>query len=235
MHYINEINAFGDEMEERPLSSDAQLLWYKLMHRANRNFWTFPLSLTNQEAVGLLGKSRHTFMAARRELGDAGLLKVCQGVKGKPSEYTLIPPTVAWREDRKPDLPEDGVPYFLNDSVDDVTRYYGWTDEVGRELAQITEELFAAYWADHKPDDRDRQRVFELTHESRQGEGGEWSITFPLDRKELLAYAFEQASKAGKVNWHYIYGVMKKLSARGIDTLQKAWEYDEERSRRNGW
>lgn len=235
MHYINEINAFGDEMEERPLSSDAQLLWYKLMHRANRNFWAFPLSLTNQEAVGLLGKSRHTFMAARRELEDAGLLKVCQGVKGKPSEYTLIPPTVAWREGRQPDVPEDGVPDFLYDSVDDITRYFGWSDDVGRELAQITEELFAAYWADHKPDDRDRQRVFELTHESRQGEGGEWSITFPLDRKELLAYAFEQASKAGKVNWHYIYGVMKNLSARGIDTLQKAWEYDEERSRRNGW
>lgn len=238
MHYINEINAFGDEMEERPLSSDAQLLWYKLMHRANRNFWTFPLSLTNQEAVGLLGKSRHTFMAARRELEDAGLLKVCQGVKGKPSEYTLIPPSSVWGKDAAkggvpPDLP-DGVPYYMADGVDDLTRYFGWNEDVARELKQITKELLGAYWPDHKPDKRDEQRVFELICE-REGEGRDVTIVFPERRKELLAYAFEQASKAGAMNWNYIFGTMRTLAARGITTLQQAWEYDEERSRKNGW
>lgn len=234
MQYLNEINSFGDAMEERPLPPDAQLLWYRLMHRANRNFWRFPLCMVNSEAMELIGKSKPTFLAARKALEDAGLLRVKQGVKGKPSEYTLIPPTVAWREDRKPDLPEDGVPYFLNDSVDDVTRYYGWTDEVGRELKQITKELLGAYWPDHKPDKRDEQRVFELICE-REGEGRDVTIVFPERRKELLAYAFEQASKAGAMNWNYIFGTMRTLAARGITTLQQAWEYDEERSRRNGW
>lgn len=235
MQYLNEINAFGDEMEERPLSSDAQLLWYKLMHRANRNFWTFPLSLTNQEAIGLLGKSRHTFMAARRELEDAGLLRVRQGVKGKPSEYTLIPPSVVWGGGgRREEPPAGGVPHYMADGVDDLTTYFGWDEDVGRELKKITKELLGAYWPDHKPDERDEQRVFELVHECR-GEGPETTIVFPERRKELLAYAFEQASKAGAVNWNYIFGTMRKLAARGITTLQEAWEYDEERSRRNGW
>lgn len=234
MQYLNEINAFGDAMEERPLPSDAQLLWYRLMHRANRNFWKFPLCLTNQEAARLLEVSRPTFMAARKALEDAGLLKVKQGVKGKPSEYTLIPPSYALGKAVPPDLPEEGVPSFLGDSVDDITMYYGWSDEVGLELDRITKELFAAYWPERRPDDRDRQRVFELTRESRQNEGGEWYIVFPESRKELLAYAFEAASKKGDVNWNYVYGVMRNLSERGIETLQQAWEYDEERSRKYG-
>ena len=86
MQYLNEINAFGDAMEERPLPPDAQLLWYRLMHRANRNFWRFPLCMVNSEAMELIGKSKPTFLAARKALEDAGLLRVKQGVKGKPSE-----------------------------------------------------------------------------------------------------------------------------------------------------
>lgn len=239
MQYLNEINSFGDAMEERPLPPDAQLLWYRLMHLANRNFWRFPLCLTNQEAMELIGVSRHPFMAARKALEDAGLLKVKQGVKGKPSEYTLIPPSIAFAEAPArgcgpEDIPE-GVPYYMADGVDDLTRYFGWNEDVARELKQITKELLGAYWPDHKPDERDEQRVFELASE-RMGEGRDITIVFPESRKELLAYAFEQASKAGAVNWNYIFGVMRTLNARGINTIQKAWEYDEERSRqKRGW
>ena len=225
-------------MEERPLPPDAQLLWYRLMHRANRNFWRFPLCLSNQEAMELIGVSRHPFMAARKALEDAGLLRVKQGVKGKPSEYTLIPPTVAFAEVPSrgcdPDDIPEGVPYYMADSVDDLTTYFGWNEDVALELKKITRELLGTFWADHKPDERDEQRVFELVHE-RRGEGPETTIIFPESRKELLAYAFEQASKAGAVNWNYIFGTMRKLAARGITTLQEAWEYDEERSRKNGW
>lgn len=186
----------------------------------------------------LIGKSKPTFLAARKPLEDAGLLRVKQGVKGKPSEYTLIPPTVAFAEVPSrgcdPDDIPEGVPYYMADSVDDLTTYFGWNEDVALELKKITRELLGTFWADHKPDERDEQRVFELVHE-RRGEGPETTIIFPESRKELLAYAFEQASKAGAVNWNYIFGTMRKLAARGIDTLQKAWEYDEERSRKNGW
>ena len=225
-------------MEERPLPPDAQLLWYRLMHRANRNFWRFPLCMVNSEAMELIGKSKPTFLAARKALEDAGLLRVKQGVKGKPSEYTLIPPTVAFAEVPSrgcdPDDIPEGVPYYMADSVDDLTTYFGWNEDVALELKKITRELLGTFWADHKPDERDEQRVFELVHE-RRGEGPETTIIFPESRKELLAYAFEQASKAGAVNWNYIFGTMRKLAARGITTLQEAWEYDEERSRKNGW
>lgn len=35
MNYLLEINAFERRMRRVPLSRDAQLLWYKLMHLAN--------------------------------------------------------------------------------------------------------------------------------------------------------------------------------------------------------
>lgn len=240
MQYLNEINSFGDAMEERPLPPDAQLLWYRLMHRANRNFWRFPLCLTNQEAMELIGvASRNTFVSARRELEAVGLLKVKQGVKGKPSEYTLIPPSYIWGENSTkggaPHNLPDGVPYYMADGVDDLTAYFGWNEDVARELKQITKELLGAYWPDHKPDERDEQRVFELVHEQR-GEGPETTIVFPESRKELLAHAFEQASKAGAVNWNYIFGVMRTLNANGVKNLQEAWEYDEKwRRQKRGW
>ena len=101
MQYLNEINAFGDAMEERPLPKNAQLLWYRLMHRANRNFWRFPLAISNQEAMDLIGVTIHAFLQARKALEDAGLLKVKQGVKGKPSEYTLIPPSGGRKNPRR--------------------------------------------------------------------------------------------------------------------------------------
>lgn len=45
---------------------------------------------------------------------------------------------------------------------------------------------------------------------------------------ELLDYAFEAASIAGKPgDWRYIRGIMDRLAARGIQTPQQAREWDE--------
>ena len=53
------------------------------------------------------------------------------------------------------------------------------------------------------------------------------------ERVKLLAYAFEQAAKKGEPrNWNYIDGVMRKLARRGIDTVEKADDYDYEREAR---
>ena len=60
-------------------------------------------------------------------------------------------------------------------------------------------------------------------------------MTFPREKKELLAYAFDQASMAGAVNWNYINGIYKNFYTRGIKTADDAYDFDFERDRRKGW
>ena len=232
MRYLTEINAFERLMDRHPLPGTAQLLWYKLMREANRQRWPEAIALDNDTAMGLVGVTVHAFRKARTALSDAGLLEFSQGVKGQPSTYRLIPPSMVELREAHGDsagLPyEDGTEYM--EDVEAPERYFGWTEAAGRELAKITRDLFAAYWPGRSPDDRDRQRVFFYIKDQQMDEDGEWTMSFPEERKALLAYAFEAASRAGAVNWNYIAGVYRNLGARGIKTVEQAHEYDEKRS-----
>ena len=232
MRYLTEINAFERLMDRHPLPGTAQLLWYKLMREANRQRWPDSIQLDQKGALQLIGASINTFLKARTALSDAGLLEFSQGVKGQPSTYRLIPPSMVELQESQGDaagLPyEEGAEYM--EDVEAPERYFGWTEAAGRELAKITRDLFAAYWPGRSPDDRDRQRGGVYIKDQRQDEDGEWTMSFPEERKALLAYAFEAASRAGAVNWNYIAGVYRNLGARGIKTVEQAHEYDEKRS-----
>lgn len=111
----------------------------------------------------------------------------------------------------------------------DKSLYFGMTDAVRGEAAQITEELFSKFgWG--MPGAVDISKVFDYTCH-REGVRDETQITFQEERVKLLAYAFEAAAMAGKQrDWNYIDGVMKKLAQRGIDTVEKAEDYDYERN-----
>jgi len=110
----------------------------------------------------------------------------------------------------------------------DKSLYFGMTGEVWEEAAQITEELFSKFgWG--APGTVDISKVFDYVSH-RKGVRDETRITFPKERTELLTYAFEQAAIGGKPrNWNYIDGVMRRLARRGIDTVEKAEDYDYER------
>ena len=111
----------------------------------------------------------------------------------------------------------------------DKSLYFGMTDTVQGEAAQITEELFSKFgWG--MPGAVDISKVFDYTCH-REGVRDETQITFQEERVKLLAYAFEAAAMAGKQrDWNYIDGVMRKLAQRGIDTVEKAEDYDYERN-----
>lgn len=111
----------------------------------------------------------------------------------------------------------------------DKSLYFGMTDTVQREAAQIAEELFSKFgWG--MPGAVDISKVFDYTCH-REGVRDETQITFQKERVKLLAYAFEAAATAGKQrDWNYIDGVMRKLAQRGIDTVEKAEDYDYERN-----
>ena len=57
-------------------------------------------------------------------------------------------------------------------------------------------------------------------------------MSFPEEKKELLAYAFDQARTQGKLHWGYIGGIYDNFRARGIKTVDDAMDYEEMRRRR---
>ena len=235
MNYILEINAFERRMKRQPLPTMAQLLWYKLMAFANRQHWPESFSIGNDQLQGMLNTgSDQTARNARKQLVDAGLLLYEQGKKGSPGKHKLI--SIAANE-----FPEACQEYYgekpgrVEDYLeDDITRYFGYTEAIGLEVRKITEELFDTFRPGAQPTTRDELEVFhKVIH--REGEGREGTVlTIPEENKALLVHAFEQAAMAGAVNWNYINGIYRNFNARGITTVEQAYDYEVERDYRKG-
>jgi len=231
LRYINEINAFDRRMHRAPLSPIAQLLWYKLMQFSNRLHWPADFQIDNKRLMAELNVSAlRTLITARQELIESGLLEFSPGVRGKPSTYRLISveaqeiPDIRWSDDDAPDA-------FMGEVREDVTAYFGYTEDLGRELAQVVDILWAEYHPGEKPVSGDVFQVFLYIKVQTRDENGEWTMEFPKERKELLAYAFDQARQNGKVTWSYINGIYRNFGQRGITSVEDAYDY--EYSRRN--
>ena len=113
--------------------------------------------------------------------------------------------------------------------------YFGVTDEVLSNVELFTTALFKR-WTTRAPTKNDIARVFfAIRHQEQDPQTKEWSVTFPQDGRDLLMYAFEQASNAGKPgDWNYIQGVLRNLGMRQIRTLDQADDYDFERDTKLG-
>lgn len=228
MNYLREINAFERRMRRAPLSVNAQLLWYKLIQFANRLHWPEEIALDNNRLCYIFGMkiSKSVMTAARAELIEDGLLIFTPGVRGKPSAYRLVSVEALEAPELAPDL-EPGD--FLGEIRDDPTTYFGYTEALGLEAQEITEKLWAEFLPGVKPTSGDVRDVFFCIMAQDQQEGGSVVMSFPEDRKELLAYAFDQARQRGAVNWKYISAVLRNLGQRGIKTVEDARDYEESR------
>lgn len=220
MNYLAEINAFEKRMRRQPLPITAQLLWYKLMQFANRLYWPEWFAIDNEALAELLGSSIPTTRTARDILLKSGLLQMERGTKQHPNRYRFV----SLAEETG-----DSVGEYAED-VEDITAYFGYTPALGAELKKTTADLLRQYWPQHTPDSNDERRVFHYIKETHKTPDGETAMTFPKEKKALLAYAFEQASAAGAVNWFYIQGIYRNFAARHIETIDQAYEYE---SRRN--
>ena len=109
----------------------------------------------------------------------------------------------------------------------DPSLYFGVTPEIHAEVEAFTDAAFSRF-AKRPPTENDDAQAFMALYSSREDPGtGNWIMTIPRDNKDLLLYAFEAASNAGKPgDWRYINGVLSKLRQRGIRTLQEAADYD---------
>lgn len=239
MNYITEINAFEKRMRQQPLPANAQLLWYKLMAFANRLRWPEWFTIDNDRLAELLNTSLGTTRAARDQLIEAGLIEFRRGVKKHPNQYRLISlielegaSSYFGFDEKGPNEREPFSEYSYDTGPEDITRYFGFNESTQRELEKITAEIFDQFMPGKKPDAQDMRRVFHLTKEITQNENGDYSISFPHDKKALLCYAFDQASAAGVVNWNYIFGIYRNFYVRNIKSMDDVFEYEIKREGR---
>lgn len=109
----------------------------------------------------------------------------------------------------------------------DPSLYFGMTPEIHAEVEAFTNAAFSRF-AKRQPTENDDAQAFMALYSSREDPvTGNWIMTIPRDNKDLLLYAFEAASNAGKPgDWRYINGVLTRLRQRGIRTLKEAEDYD---------
>lgn len=233
MNYIAELNAFHAKMRRTPLSRDAQLLWFKLMDFANSLYWREEFKLDLNRMSKMIGVSKNTILSARNELVDAGLLTFTAGTKGNPSVYHLN--SVAATEG--PQLPEVGDPApddFLYEVKDDITSYFGYTEALGRELEQIVLSTADEFFPGQQVTNWLTLQIFYCIKEQYRDQDGQWVMSFPEERKKLMAYVLDQARLNDAMNWPYINAIYRNLSIRGIKTVEQAYDYDLERDRKKG-
>lgn len=105
---------------------------------------------------------------------------------------------------------------------------FGVTPEIKANVSALTSEIFRRF-AVRQPTPADEVRVFRSVVgevDDPRCPGGR-SLEVHPDRKDLLLYACEAASKAGRPgDWNYIDGVLTRLHQRGISTLEQAEDYD---------
>ena len=111
----------------------------------------------------------------------------------------------------------------------DQSVYFGATPDRIEEADRIAAEVFK-HFGGRKPTKADKAQVFQCIYENGTDGSGNWTVSYPKNKIDLLIYAFEQAANAGcPGNWRYIDGVLANLSRRGITDLGQAEDYDDRR------
>ena len=93
MTYIDMLNKFYDFCEQNIVSSNAQLLFYKLLQINNKFAWKEWFRMSNKAISEMIGVSENTFKRCRNELKDLGLIDFSHSFKnghmGTITEYCI--------------------------------------------------------------------------------------------------------------------------------------------------
>lgn len=111
--------------------------------------------------------------------------------------------------------------------------YFGLGPDIQAEVRAFTDAAFARY-ASRPATENDAAQAFLALYSNREDpQTHTWTMTLPQDHKDLLLYAMESASNAGRPgDWRYINGVLDRLRQRGIRSLRDAEAYDLDRDDR---
>ena len=106
MNYLTELNAFHEQLNNRPLGGNAILLWHGLMHVANRSGWKEWITVPVSTLMSQTGLSQQGVYRARKELKQKGLV-TWKARGGKLSVAYRLTPFAEQRPDRPADRPAD--------------------------------------------------------------------------------------------------------------------------------
>ncbi|MBQ7792449.1 MAG: hypothetical protein IJ367_03030 [Clostridia bacterium] len=90
MNYIAAINHFEMLNRRERFTPSAQLLWYRLMHVANRKHWPQQFEESNSDLLETLGVTRKTLQRARDELIHREMITYMPGKGNKSGRYILL-------------------------------------------------------------------------------------------------------------------------------------------------
>lgn len=116
----------------------------------------------------------------------------------------------------------------LSDFLSEINSYFGMTEEIKMQAKHITQELFDKYFT-RQPSKQDMIKVFECVYHSESTGFRQANMSIDQHKKEVLEYAFQQASLSGNDNWAYIDGILVNLKQRGLTSLDDCERYDVDR------
>ena len=117
MNYISLLNMFYERVQCSRVSNNAQLLYYTLLAINNKCSWSDWFSRTNVSISSMMGISEKSFMNARAELKQIGLIDFIPSKKrGECTKYRILNPT------------NYSTNYSTNDSTDAVQTTVQTTD-----------------------------------------------------------------------------------------------------------
>lgn len=92
MNYEERVRAFDRMIAKNPwrLSRSAQSLWYRLNALMDQEGVDGAVEVAGSTLSRLMGATEKTFLAARYELEEEGLIRCARGVKASPSKYRLL-------------------------------------------------------------------------------------------------------------------------------------------------
>lgn len=93
MNYLKEIVAFQEWLEVNPLPPNAQVLWYQLIHVANKLNKGVEWVQVDTRRLMIYSSinNKDNFIKSRNTLIDKGLIEYKRGSKGEFSSYRIIP------------------------------------------------------------------------------------------------------------------------------------------------
>ena len=91
MNYIKLLNDFWDLLDENPLSSTAQLLYYTLLQINNKCGWAKEFRRANHSIYSKIGVGEKAFVRARNELKQQGLIDFASAKRrGEITQYCIL-------------------------------------------------------------------------------------------------------------------------------------------------
>lgn len=90
MSYIDEINNFHRYLRTSDLSSSARLLWFVLMDIANGTGWKKSFNVPMSTLESGTGLKKTAIKSARRQLAEAGLIKVMPRSGRQSTVYEMV-------------------------------------------------------------------------------------------------------------------------------------------------